>query len=220
MNKLIIFGTSDVAEIAKYYFDNFTDYKTIAFCVDKTYLDNKKFLKLPVFDVDEFVKNFKPNEVKIFIALGYAKLNEVRKSKYEYFKRFGYKFASYISPHATILNEFKFGDNCFILENNIIQPYVKIGNNVTLWSGNHIGHHSVIKDHCFIASQVVISGRVIVDEQCFFGVNSTIRDNITIGKKSMIGAGSLILSNVVENSVFKGIETQPRKMKSNRLKKI
>ena len=67
---------------------------------------------------------------------------------------------------------------------------------------------------------VVISGRVTVDEQCFFGVNSTIRDNITIGKKSMIGAGSLILSNVDENSVFKGIETQPRKLKSNKLKKI
>ena len=77
----------------------------------------------------------------------------------------------------------------FILENNIIQPYVKIGNNVTLWSGNHIGHHSVIKDHCLFPL-VVISGRVTVDEQCFFGVNSTIRDNITIGKKSMIGAGS------------------------------
>ena len=47
MNKLIIFGISDAAEIAKYYFDNFTDYKTIAFCVDKTYLNSNTFLKHP-----------------------------------------------------------------------------------------------------------------------------------------------------------------------------
>ena len=31
MNKLIIFGISNVTEIAKYYLDNFTDYKTIVF---------------------------------------------------------------------------------------------------------------------------------------------------------------------------------------------
>ena len=31
MNKLIIFGISDVTEIAKYYFDNFTYYKTVVF---------------------------------------------------------------------------------------------------------------------------------------------------------------------------------------------
>ena len=50
------------------------------------------------------------------------------------------------------------GDNCFILEDNTVQPFVTIGNNVTLWSGNHIGHDSVIEDDCFISSHVVVSG--------------------------------------------------------------
>ena len=54
-----------------------------------------------------------------------------------------------------------------------------------------------------------------MDEQCFFGVNSTSR--YYNRKKSMIGVVNL--SNVDENSVFKGIETQPRKLKSNKLKK-
>ena len=31
-----------------------------------------------------------------------------------------------------------------------------------LWSGNHIGHHTTIDDHCFITSHVVISGNVNV----------------------------------------------------------
>ena len=54
------------------------------------------------------------------------------------------------------------GDNTFIFEENVIQPFVRIGSNVVLWSGNHIGHDSVIEDHCFIASHVVISGNVTI----------------------------------------------------------
>ena len=57
---------------------------------------------------------------------------------------------------------------------------VKIGNNVVLWSGNHIGHNTVIRDNCFIASHVVISGFCEIGENCFLGVNSTVINNITI----------------------------------------
>ena len=49
-----------------------------------------------------------------------------------------------------------------------------IGDNVTLWAGNHIGHHSTIGDHAFITSHVVVSGHVRVGEYSFLGVNATI----------------------------------------------
>ena len=100
----------------------------------------------------------------MFVALSYAKLNAVRKEKYLAAKALGYRLASYVSPRATVLNDGRIGDNCFILEDNTIQPFVTIGNNVTLWSGNHIGHHSTIRDHCFIASHVVVSGGVEIGE--------------------------------------------------------
>ena len=47
------------------------------------------------------------------------------------------------------------GENTFIFEANVVQPGVTVGDNVVLWSGNHIGHDSVIEDHCFIASHAV-----------------------------------------------------------------
>ena len=50
-------------------------------------------------------------------------------------------------------------------------------------SGNHIGHHSVIRDHAFISSHVVVSGRVEIGEQCFVGVNATLRDHIRLELK-------------------------------------
>ena len=77
-----------------------------------------------------------------------------------FFKKRGYRFANFVSQKSNIFNDNNIGENCMILENNVIQPFVKIGNNVTIWSGNHIGHHSVIEDNTFISSHVVISGRV------------------------------------------------------------
>ena len=91
---------------------------------------------------------------------------------------------------------------------------------MTLWSGNHIGHHSVIKDHCFISSHVVISGGVEVGEQCFIGVNSTLRDHIKIGDRCVIGAGSLVLANAEADGVYIGSATERSRVPSSRLKNI
>ena len=47
-------------------------------------------------------------------------------------KSLGYTMASYISTRAYIGYEVEIGDNCFIMENNVIQSFAKIGNNVVL----------------------------------------------------------------------------------------
>ena len=111
------------------------------------------------------------------------------------------------------------GDNCFILENNTIQPFVSIGNNVTLWSGNHIGHHSEICDHVFMASHVVVSGGVHIGSQSFLGVNATLINNISIGEGCVIGAGALVNSNVESHLVIKSNSTNSI-FSTDELKKI
>ena len=88
------------------------------------------------------------------------------------------------------------GDNCFILEDNTIQPFVSIGNNVTLWSGNHIGHDSTIDDHCFIASHVVVSGHVRVGTRS--ASSASTRRCATRSRsrpRRSIGAGAVIMKN-------------------------
>lgn len=217
---LVIFGTGEIAQLAHYYFTNDTSYEVVAFTVDRAYISDTTFCNLPCFPFENLVEKFPPDNYEIFIALSYSKLNLVRKEKYLAAKQMGYNFASYISSKATVLNDGCFGDNCFIFEDNTIQPYVKIGNNVTLWSGNHIGHHSTIEDHCFIASHVVISGGVIIEEQCFIGVNATLRDHIKIGKKCIIGAGTLILGDTDPEGVYIGTDTQRAEVQSTTLKRI
>jgi sugar O-acyltransferase (sialic acid O-acetyltransferase NeuD family) len=138
----------------------------------------------------------------MFVALSYARVNAIRAEKYAAARASGYRLASYVSSHCTYLSHTPPGDNCFILEDNTIQPFVTIGNNVTLWSGNHIGHDSVIEDHCFVSSHVVVSGHVRIGERSFIGVNATIRNSVTIAPQSLVGAGALIMKNTKPKGVY------------------
>src|SRR5207244_7330233 len=106
--------------------------------------------------------------------------------KYGAAKAKGYELISYVSSRASNFGKVEIGDSCFILENTVIQPCSKVGSNVFLWSGNHVGHHASVGDHCYIAGQVVISGSTKIEPYCFIGVNATIGHEITIGESSFI----------------------------------
>ena len=217
---LVIFGSGDIAQLAHYYFSTDSNYEVVAFTVDANYIKESEFCGLPVVAFEDVAKNYPPDSYDFFIALSYSKLNAVRKEKFLAAKEMGYKLVSFISSRATVLNEGRIGENCFIFEDNTIQPFVTIGNNVTLWSGNHIGHHSVIHDHTFIASHVVISGGVEIGEQCFVGVNATLRDHIKIGDRCVVGAGALLLADAAPEGVYIGTATERSKVPSTRLRSI
>ena len=79
---------------------------------------------------------------------------------------------------------------------------MKIGDNVIMWSGNHIGHSAEIGDHCFVSSHVVISGYTRIGAYSFLGVNSTFRDDITVGQSNVIGAGAIIMKDTQDHEVY------------------
>ena len=217
---LIIFGAGDIAELALTYFQQDSAYEPVACCVDRAYIKNSTFCGLPVVAFEEVEASYSPASHAFFVAVSYAKLNELRKEKYLAAKAKGYPMASYISSRATILNDEKIGENCFILEDNTIQPFVSVGHNVTLWSGNHIGHHAVIGDHCFITSHVVVSGGVTIGEQSFIGVNACLRDHITIGPRCVIGMGAVIAHDAEAEGIYTAPEAVRSPVPSSKLKKI
>lgn len=218
--KLVIFGSGDIAELAHYYFSTDSDYEVVAFTVDASYIKEPRFHDLPIIAFEDVTQHYPPESNNFFVALSYSKLNAIRKEKFLAAKEKGYKLASFISSKATVLNDGKIGENCFILEDNTIQPFVRIGDNVTLWSGNHIGHHSIIHDHTFIASHAVISGGVEIGEQCFVGVNATFRDHIKVGDRCVIGAGVLLLGDAAPEGVYVGSASNRSNVPSTRLRGI
>src|SRR5262249_56834524 len=191
MTDLVIFGAGDIARVAHVYFTTDSDYRVAAFCVDREYRTADTFQGLPLVDAADVDRLFPAASHHMFVALSYARMNRIRAEKYAAAKSRGYTLASYVSSRATVLTTHPFGDNCFILEDNTVQPFVRIGNNVTLWSGNHIGHDSTIGDHSFVSSHVVVSGHVTVGTNCFLGVNATIGNGVTIAEFNLVGAGAL-----------------------------
>jgi len=201
MAQLVIFGAGDIARLAHHYFTTDSPHQVVAFTVDRDYKADEAFLGLPLCAADEVVARYPPRDFHMFVALSYSRMNHVRAAKYAEMKAAGYGLETYVSSRCTYLAEPP-GDNCFILEDNTIQPFVTIGNDVTLWSGNHIGHDSTIEDHCFIASHVVVSGHVRVGTYSFIGVNATLRNSITIAPETLIGAGAIVMKSTRPKQVY------------------
>ncbi len=201
---LVIVGDSAFAEVAYEYFTHDSPYTVVAFAVEREFLTKESLFGLPVVALDELTEQFPAATHDFYAALVYTQMNRLRTRLYLKLKDMGYVPASYISSRAFVWPNAELGEHCFIFEDNTVQPFVHIGDNVVLWSGNHIGHHSVIKDNCFVSSHVVVSGFCTVGANCFIGVNATFGNNLEVGDDCLIGAGALIARDVPEDSLVKG----------------
>tara|TARA_A100001515_G_scaffold69483_3_gene55246 strand:- start:341 stop:1006 length:666 start_codon:yes stop_codon:yes gene_type:complete len=215
---LIIFGEGLFTEIAYQYFTDDSEYDVVCFTKDDDYIDSSNYLNLPMVPFSNIEDIYPPEQFDMHIAVSYTNLNHLRERIFYEAKKKGYNLPSYISSKCSILTKYPIGDNCFIFEDNTVQPFVKIEDNVILWSGNHIGHHSTIKSHNFISSHVVISGQCMVESNSFIGVNSTIGHMVTIGSESLIGAGSVITKNTEPGSVYVPARSTKLERKSNTFK--
>src|SRR6266446_8806070 len=203
MSKIVIFGTGQIADNAYFYLTNDSPHEVVAFTVDDSHIREQEKFGLPTVPFGEIERKYPPEDYKMFVAVGwFAEFNKLRARKYEECKAKGYELISYVSSLASNVGRVSVGDNCFVLEYAVIQPCSKIGNDVFIWSGNHIGHHASVADHCYIAGNVVVSGNTKIEPYCFIGVGSTLGHEITIGAESFIGAGSIITKNVEPKSVY------------------
>jgi sugar O-acyltransferase (sialic acid O-acetyltransferase NeuD family) len=204
---VVIFGVGSFAQVAAVYLDRDSPREVLAYTVDGQYVESDTFAGLPVVAFENMAAEYPPDRVDLLVATGFRGVNTVRRELYERCKGLGYSFVSYVSSKAMMMADHPIGENTFIFEANVVQPFVEIGDNVVLWSGNHIGHHSRIASHCFIASHAVISGHVTIGENCFIGVNATLRDGIELAPRCVIGAGALVLGDLEEGTVLAGAAT-------------
>jgi sugar O-acyltransferase (sialic acid O-acetyltransferase NeuD family) len=204
MAKVVLFGVLDTAELAHYYLEHDSEHEVVAFTVNREYIQEDSFRGLPLVAFEDLETLFPPHQYSFFAPLTARNMNRNREKIYLEAKAKGYPFISYISSKATIFDRGVVGENCFILEDNTIQPFTTIGNNVVLWSGNHIGHHGQIQDHVFFTSHVVLSGHCTVESYSFFGVNATIRDYTRIAQGTLVGMASAITKETEEWGIYIG----------------
>lgn len=207
--QIVLVGNSSFASLLYYYFASSAVYKVVAFCVDAKYINSDTLHDLPVVPLENIQSTHPPGEYDMFIAIGYANLNALRKQKFLEAKQMGYNLATYIHPSAVVADNAKIGENCFIFEGAIIQPFVTIGDNVIIWEGSCVSHHSCIKNHCFLAPRVAMAGQITIDEETFIGTNASLKNGIKVGKRNVIGAGVSILKDTADNECYKASMPSP-----------
>jgi sugar O-acyltransferase (sialic acid O-acetyltransferase NeuD family) len=213
----VIVGDSLFAEIAYEYFTHDSPYEVVAFAVERDYRKRDELFDLPVVDFESVAELYAPDRHSVYVALVYTQLNRLRTRLAAAAKELGYSLASYVSSNAFVWRNVELGEHCFVFEENVVQPFVELGNNVVLWSGNHIGHHSRIRDNCFIASHVVVSGSVDIGENSFLGVNATLVNDITIGRDAWIGPDVTLTRDAPPGSVYRPARSELRDISSYEL---
>jgi len=207
--KLVIFGNTAFAEIADEYFTHDSPYEVAGFTVHRAFIKETTLRGRPVVPYEDVERHFAPHEHALYAAITYQKLNRVRAEVAADAKARGFELASYVSSHAFVWRNVTVGEHCFIFENNVVQPFVKVRDNVVLWSGNHIGHHSTIESNVFVSSHVVVSGFVTVGENCFLGVNATIGNEVAIGRDVWISPGVAVTKDVPAGTLLPLKKTEP-----------
>lgn len=211
---LVIFGTGKIAEVVHYYAVNECGLKVIAFCVDAAYKNVDHFLGLPVVNFEDVENMYPPSAYQMFVALGYHDLNRLRETKCNSAMQKGYELVSVISPLTNLPANIITGYNCFIMPPAIVHPCVVLGNNVFVWSGSVVGHHSLIEDNCWLTSACNISGNVRLGANSFVAVNATIGHSVHIKKNCFIGANALVTKNLEADQVVIVESTKPFRLNS------
>lgn len=203
MGDIVLFGGGPITDVALVYLEKFSDHRVVGFTVDEEYRRGDTLHGRPLVSWPQLEERFPPDEVQLLGPISYRRLNELRKDRYLEGKARGYEFASFIHPDCDILTD-EIGENCFILEHNVIQPFARVGNNVVMWSTNHIGHHVTVGDHCFFTSYSGVAGATTIGERCFIGGRVAVGDNLTVGDGCLLSIGAIVATSVPPNSIVFG----------------
>lgn len=201
MSKVILYGTGRGADVAFRFLTRDSGHEVCGFTLDSDYMTCDSFRDRPVVAFEEAERRFPPDEYAMLTVLGYQRMNGLRQQKYLEGKAKGYRFISYVNSHFYRAEELSIGENCFILDNQSISLDVKIGDNVVMWSSNHIGDMTVIEDHVWIASHVTVAAEAVLGEASFLGIGATVGNRVRLGARSFVGADCLVSADTDDDSV-------------------
>ena len=119
MSKVVIFGIGRGADVATRYFRADSPHEIVAYTVDDAYAARKEFMGRPVIPFSRVETEVPPAECRMFIPLGFQRMNALRAEKYAAAKEKGYSLESYVSSKIVAWERPAFGENCFILEGNV-----------------------------------------------------------------------------------------------------
>lgn len=190
---LIIIGSGDFAELWAYYVkEHFKDYTLKAFSVDRAYIQQDTVEGLPVVAFETLAQTHPPQEYDLLVAIGYKRMNQIRKDKILQCLKMGYNLPNFVHPTAYLERDVRMGRGNLILERAVLAHGVTIGDGNILWNAVNLSHETTLQDFNYLAPGTILAGKSDVGSNCFFGVSSSIRGKRHISDYTVVGAGAYI----------------------------
>ena len=198
---VVIVGSGETAQMAHEYLTDDSPHDVVAFAVDGEHRTAEAMNGLPVVNLESLTEAYPPSSHAAFVAVSSTHLNRARRRLFDLVKDMSYECVSYVSSRTFVGRDVSIGENCFVLENNVLQRQVEIGDNTVLWSGNHIGHRTVIGNDVFIASHVVVSGFCEIGDRTFVGVNASFADEVKVAADCVVGMGAVVTKDLPDEGL-------------------
>ncbi len=77
----------------------------------------------------------------------------------------------------------------------------RVGSHCLIMAYTHIGHDSVIGDHCILANSATLAGHVVVEDYATVGALNQIHQFCRIGKYAYTGGGTTVTQDVLPYSL-------------------
>lgn len=138
-------------------------------------------------------KRFKPSACLLLLAYGD---NRRKKELAERFFALGYRFASAVSPEASISPHARIGAGCIINPQAVVMPDASVGEHVILHSHVVVEHDDVIGDFANLAPGVSLAGRVKVGTGAYIYTGAKVIPDKSVGDWAVVAAGAVVTRDV------------------------
>lgn len=77
----------------------------------------------------------------------------------------------------------------------------RIGSNCLLMTCAHVGHDSVVGNHCILANAATLAGHVIIEDNASVGAFCPVHQHCIVGQYAFIGGGTIVTQDVLPFSL-------------------
>lgn len=156
----------------------------------------------PVSRIQEFARD----GVKFHVAFGN---NALRAGVCAQVLEAGGLLGHAVHPAAVLSQDVDFGVNFTAMAGAVVNPGVRIGQNVCINTRASVDHDCVLGDHSHVFPGAILTGNVHVEAGATIGAGAIVLPGRRIGADAFVGAGAVVTRDVAPVSTVVGVPARP-----------
>jgi len=204
MQRLVIFGSSDLAEEVAALVDEINraepTWRLEGFVDDDARRWGQRVLGLPVLGGADVLEHAGADAPFVVVAIGDSRVRRLVAARLEGKVR----FATLVHPSVTLHPSCRVGDGSVIFGGTVATVRVTLGRHVLVNPGCTLSHGVVLGDGCTLSPGVRVSGDVTLGPGVAVGAGAVFADVLQVGADTLVGAGAVVLDSLPAGVVAVG----------------